>query len=61
MSCIVPPIPPAAGGSVVFVYHRGYGRDRPRAYEAIDRIIWPEGFFRRDIGWRAIHRDRARG
>jgi phosphoribosylamine--glycine ligase len=25
-----------------------------RAYTAIDRIKWPEGFFRRDIGWRAI-------
>ena len=27
-----------------------------RAYEAIDRIDWPEGFCRRDIGWRAIGR-----
>jgi phosphoribosylamine---glycine ligase len=24
------------------------------AYEAVDRIRWPEGFFRNDIGWRAI-------
>jgi phosphoribosylamine--glycine ligase len=24
------------------------------AYEAIDRIDWPEGFCRRDIGWRAL-------
>ena len=23
-----------------------------RAYAAVDRIDWPEGFFRRDIGWR---------
>ena len=24
------------------------------AYEAVDRIDWPEGFCRRDIGWRAL-------
>ena len=30
---------------------------RERAYAAIDRIEWPEGFFRRDIGWRAIAAD----
>lgn len=24
-----------------------------RAYSAIDRIDWPDGFYRRDIGWRA--------
>jgi phosphoribosylamine--glycine ligase len=27
-----------------------------RAYQAVDRIDWPEGFCRRDIGWRAIGR-----
>ncbi len=27
---------------------------RARAYAAVDRIDWPEGFCRRDIGWRAI-------
>jgi phosphoribosylamine---glycine ligase len=27
-----------------------------RAYEAVDKIDWPEGFCRRDIGWRAIGR-----
>ncbi len=27
-----------------------------RAYRAIDRIDWPDGFCRRDIGWRATHR-----
>ncbi|UEM05356.1 phosphoribosylamine--glycine ligase [Skermanella rosea] len=26
------------------------------AYEAVDRISWPEGFCRRDIGWRAVGR-----
>jgi phosphoribosylamine--glycine ligase len=25
-----------------------------RAYAAVDRIDWPEGFCRRDIGWRAV-------
>jgi len=33
---------------------------RERAYAAIDRIKWPEGFFRRDIGWRAIATDSKR-
>ncbi|ODN71613.1 phosphoribosylamine--glycine ligase [Methylobrevis pamukkalensis] len=27
---------------------------RERAYAAIDRIDWPEGFCRRDIAWRAL-------
>jgi phosphoribosylamine--glycine ligase len=26
------------------------------AYEAVDRIVWPDGFCRRDIGWRALDR-----
>jgi phosphoribosylamine--glycine ligase len=25
-----------------------------RAYAAVDAIDWPEGFCRRDIGWRAL-------
>jgi phosphoribosylamine--glycine ligase len=25
-----------------------------RAYDAVDRIDWPQGFCRRDIGWRAV-------
>ncbi len=29
-----------------------------RAYEAIARIRWPEGFYRHDIGWRAVERER---
>jgi len=31
-----------------------------RAYEAVARIRWPEGFCRRDIGWRAIERENHR-
>ncbi len=27
-----------------------------RAYEAVAKIGWPEGFYRRDIGWRATQR-----
>ena len=30
-----------------------------KAYEAVDRIDWPEGFCRRDIGWRAVEREKA--
>ncbi|MDG1438446.1 MAG: phosphoribosylamine--glycine ligase [Emcibacteraceae bacterium] len=29
------------------------------AYRALDQINWPEGFCRRDIGWRAIEREKA--
>ena len=39
----------------------GVGADvaeaRARAYAAIDMIDWPGGFYRRDIGWRALARD----
>jgi phosphoribosylamine--glycine ligase len=31
-----------------------------RAYEAVDRIRWPEGFCRRDIGWQAVKREELR-
>jgi phosphoribosylamine--glycine ligase len=46
----------AAGGRVLNVTASGetlhYAADR--AYAAIDRIDWPEGFCRRDIAWRAL-------
>jgi phosphoribosylamine---glycine ligase len=29
-----------------------------RAYRAVDKIDWPEGFCRRDIGWQAVKRER---
>jgi phosphoribosylamine--glycine ligase len=32
---------------------------KARAYQAIDLIRWSDGFCRRDIGWRAIARERA--
>jgi phosphoribosylamine---glycine ligase len=30
-----------------------------RAYEAISHIRWPEGFYRHDIGWRAVERENS--
>jgi phosphoribosylamine--glycine ligase len=30
-----------------------------RAYEAVDLIDWPDGFCRRDIGWRAVEREQG--
>lgn len=48
----------ANGGRVLNV--TALGRDvaqaQARAYRAVDLIEWPEGFCRRDIGWRAIGR-----
>ncbi|HEX8569631.1 MAG TPA: phosphoribosylamine--glycine ligase [Caulobacteraceae bacterium] len=46
----------AAGGRVLNVCAGGPTLEaaRERAYAAIDRIDWPEGFWRRDIGWRAL-------
>jgi phosphoribosylamine---glycine ligase len=29
-----------------------------RAYEAVSRIHWPDGFCRHDIGWRAVEREK---
>ncbi len=48
----------AAGGRVLAAAALGgtVGEARERAYAAIDRIDWPEGFCRRDIGWRAMRR-----
>jgi len=46
----------ATGGRVLGVTARGgtIAEAQSRAYQAVDRIVWPEGFCRRDIGWRAI-------
>jgi len=45
----------ADGGRVLTVTAIGSNvtEARKRAYAAVDRIEWPEGFCRRDIGWRA--------
>jgi phosphoribosylamine--glycine ligase len=46
----------AAGGRVLNVCARGatLAEARERAYAAVARIDWPEGFHRTDIGWRAL-------
>jgi phosphoribosylamine--glycine ligase len=48
----------AAGGRVLNVTATGttLAQARERAYRAVDLIRWPEGFCRRDIGWRALGR-----
>ncbi|MEA3002083.1 MAG: phosphoribosylamine---glycine ligase [Sphingomonadales bacterium] len=48
----------ADGGRVLNVTARGatVGEARDRAYRAVDRIRFPTGFCRRDIGWREIAR-----
>ena len=49
----------ANGGRVLNVSARGktVREAQQRAYAAVDRIDWPQGFCRRDIGWRAIARE----
>lgn len=51
----------ASGGRVLNVTARGQSvsQARDKAYEAIRKIDWPGGFCRRDIGWRAIEREKA--
>ncbi len=46
----------ADGGRVLSVTARGrtVADAQARAYQALDRIDWPGGFCRRDIGWRAL-------
>jgi phosphoribosylamine--glycine ligase len=46
----------AAGGRVLNVCARAatLAQARARAYAAVDRVDWPGGFHRRDIGWRAL-------
>jgi phosphoribosylamine--glycine ligase len=48
----------ADGGRVLGVTARGgtIADAKARAYAAIDKIDWRSGFFRRDIGWRALPR-----
>jgi phosphoribosylamine---glycine ligase len=49
----------ADGGRVLSItaLGRNVAESQRRAYEAVDRIVWPEGFCRRDIGWRGIARE----
>jgi phosphoribosylamine---glycine ligase len=50
----------ANGGRVLNVTAVGASvrEAQARAYKAIARIHWPEGFYRSDIGWRAIEREK---
>jgi phosphoribosylamine---glycine ligase len=51
----------ANGGRVLGITATGATVEeaQTRAYQAVDQINWPEGFCRRDIGWRAIARTKA--
>ncbi|BCB20870.1 phosphoribosylamine--glycine ligase [Bosea sp. ANAM02] len=51
----------ANGGRVLNVVALGksVGAAQARAYEAVDKIDWPGGFCRRDIGWQAVKRERG--
>jgi len=53
----------AIGGRVLNVTATGttVSEAQHHAYAAIDRIDWPEGFCRRDIGWRAVEREAKHG
>jgi phosphoribosylamine--glycine ligase len=52
----------ANGGRVLNVCASGKTvlEAQQRAYQAVDRIDWPEGFCRRDIGWQAVAREKAK-
>jgi phosphoribosylamine---glycine ligase len=49
----------ANGGRVLDVCALGssVGQAQARAYAAVARIRWPDGFCRHDIGWRAVERE----
>ena len=51
----------ANGGRVLNICAMGktVAEAQRRAYEAVDRINWPEGFCRRDIGWQAVKREKG--
>jgi phosphoribosylamine--glycine ligase len=51
----------ANGGRVLNVCAMGktVTEARERAYQAVDRIKWPDGFCRRDIAWQAVEAERG--
>jgi phosphoribosylamine---glycine ligase len=51
----------ADGGRVLDVTARGksVAEAQSRAYQAVDLVRWPDGFCRRDIGWRAVAREKG--
>ncbi|HWC94868.1 MAG TPA: phosphoribosylamine--glycine ligase, partial [Pseudolabrys sp.] len=50
----------ANGGRVLNVCATGrtVREAQARAYQAVDKIKWPDGFCRRDIAWRAVEREK---
>jgi len=50
----------ANGGRVLNVCALGstVAQAQQRAYQAVDRIKWPEGFCRRDIAWQAVEQEK---
>lgn len=51
----------ADGGRVLGVAALGESvtEAQTRAYAAVDKLHWPGGFCRRDIGWRAVEREKS--
>ena len=52
----------SVGGRVLGITATGenIGHAKRLAYEAVDQIKWPDGFCRRDIGWRAVEASKGR-
>lgn len=52
----------ANGGRVLNITATGrtVGEAQKKAYAALDRIDWPQGFCRRDIGWLALAREQSK-
>ncbi len=50
----------ATGGRVLNITARGntVTKARDLAYQAVEKIDWENGFYRKDIGWRAIEREK---
>src|SRR5262249_59659571 len=50
----------ANGGRVLNICASGktVAEAQARAYQAVDRINWPDGFCRRDIAWQAVEQER---
>ncbi|WP_316861397.1 phosphoribosylamine--glycine ligase [uncultured Cohaesibacter sp.] len=53
----------ATGGRVLNVCARGGSVTEAQAlaYKAVDAVRWDNGFCRRDIGWRAVEREKQKG
>ena len=51
----------ANGGRVLNVCAMGKNvrEAQARAYQAVDRIQWPDGFCRRDIAWQAVEQEKT--